>query len=280
MAEAFYHVMARGIRRERIFRNESDRLLEMTNGVVSNHLTLGRNSEEGQWRGRCGWSLKERLPFCSVFRQTASAEAEIVNGNSNSTAKNKLDPFCRHPLTLLLVGTLTGSVLIPWVAGRANKQAVLTKARVKEAIDVMTTSNSVNAILNKMMTALDTFEKYSAPESQEDYRRRREEHRHKIDALYADFDSIAWWWPWNAYNQARVLRLIPPAKLDQFKDEIMKCTENLKATTDTLGPAWRDLPDDPRQAQHEPVMPTLRKRLDELRRQRDDIVQHMASLFQ
>jgi len=203
-----------------------------------------------------------------------------MNGNSNSTAENKLDRFCRHPLTLLLVGTLTGSMLIPWVAGRANKQAVLTEARVKEAIDVMTTSNSVNATLNKMMTALDTFEEYSAPESQEDYRRRREDHRHKIDALYADFDSIAWWWPWNAYNQARVLRLIPPTKLDQFKDEIIKYTENLKTTTETLGPAWKDLPDDPRQLQREPVMPTLVKKLDELRKQRDDIVQHMAGLFQ
>src|SRR5262245_33649826 len=123
-----------------------------------------------------------------------------MNGTSDSTVKIKLDSFCRHPLTLLIVGTLTGSVLIPWVAGRANKQAVLTEARVKEAIDIMTTSNSVNAILNKMTTAWDTFEKYSAPESEEDYRRRREEHRHKIDSLYADFDSIAWWWPWNEYN--------------------------------------------------------------------------------
>jgi hypothetical protein len=199
---------------------------------------------------------------------------------TKSTAKNKFDRFCRHPLTLLLVGTLAGSVLIPWVASRANKQALLNEARVKEAIDVMTTSNTVNAILNKMMTALDTFEKYSAPESQEDYRRRREEQRHKIDALYADFDSIAWWWPWNAYNQARVLSLIPPTKLDQFKDEILKYTENLKATTDTLGPAWNDLPDDPRQIRHEHVMATLGKRLEELRTQREDIVQHMAGLFQ
>jgi hypothetical protein len=202
------------------------------------------------------------------------------NNSAKGTAKNNIDLFCRHPLTLLMVGTLTGSVLIPWVAGRANKQAVLTEARVKEAIDIMTTSNSVNAILNKMMTALETFEKYSAPESQEDYRRRREEHRHTIDALYADFDSIAWWWPWNAYNQARVLRLIPPTKLDEFKDDITKYTENLKQTTDTLGPAWQNLPDDPRQLQHEPVMPTLGKRLNELRTQRDDIVQHMAGLFQ
>jgi hypothetical protein len=204
-----------------------------------------------------------------------------MNWNSRSTAKNNIYLFCRHPLTLLVVGTLTGSVLIPWVAGRANKQAVLTEARVKEAIDIMTTSNSVNALLNKIVTALETFEKYSAPESQEDRRRRREELRHTIDALYAEFNSIAWWWPWNDYNQARVLRLIPPTKLNEFKDEITKYTENLTQTTDTLGPAWQDRPDDPRQAQpHQLVMLTLGKRLDELRRQRDDIVEHMAGLFQ
>ena len=203
-----------------------------------------------------------------------------MNRTSDSATNNKFDQFCRHPLTLLLIGTLTGSVLIPWVAGRANKQAVLAEARVKEAIDIMTTSNSVNAMLNKMMTALETFEKYSAPESQEEYRRRREEHRHTIDTLYADFDSTAWWWTWNAYNQARVLHLISSTKLDQFKEEIIKYNENLKQTTEALGQAWMDLPDDPRQAQHQPVMPTLGKRLDELRRQRDDIVQRIAGLFQ
>jgi len=206
-----------------------------------------------------------------------------MNRNSDSTVKGKIDRFCRHPLTLLLVGTLTGSVLIPWVAGRANKQAVLTEARVKEAIDIMTTSNSVNAMLNKMMTALKTFEDYSTPESQEDYRRRREEHRQKIDALYADFESIAWWWPSNAYNQARILRLIPPSKLDKFQDETGKYVENLVETLRTLDPVWSALPDEPKSpqtAEHKTITPTLKKRLDELKTQRDEIVQHMAGLFQ
>lgn len=133
------------------------------------------------------------------------------------------------------------------------------------------------------MTAVETFEEYSAPESPEDYHRRREEHRQKIDALYADFESTAWWWPWNAYNQAQVLGLIPPTKLDKFKDEITKYSENLVETVHTLDPAWRAVPDDPRQAKtadHMQIMSTLKKRLGELRTQRDDIVQHMAVIFQ
>ena len=206
-----------------------------------------------------------------------------MNWNSRSTAKNNIDLFCRHPLTLLVVGTLTGSVLIPWVAGRANKQAVLTEARVKEAIDIMTTSNSVNALLNKIVTALETFEKYSAPESQEDRRRRREELRHTIDALYAEFNSIAWWWPWNDYNQARVLRLIPSSRLDKFQDETGKYVENLVETLHTLDPVWSALPDKPKSPQtadHKAITLTLKKRLDELKTQRDEIVQHMAGLFQ
>ena len=131
-----------------------------------------------------------------------------------------------------------------------------------------------------MTTALETFEKYSAPESQEDHRRRREELRLKIDALYAEFDSTAWWWPWDEYNQARVLGLIPTTKLHKFEDEITKYTENLKQTTGALGQAWENRPDDPLQAQPELLMSTLHKSLGELKRQRDDIVQDMAGLFQ
>jgi hypothetical protein len=206
-----------------------------------------------------------------------------ISDDTDSTAKNQIDRFCRHPLTLLLVGTLTGSALIPWVAGRANKQAALTEARVKEAIEIMTTSNSVNVMLNKMMTALETFEEYSAPESPEDNHRRREEHRQKIDALYADFESTAWWWPWNAYNQARILRLIPPTKLDKFKDETVKYTDNLVETVHALDPVWKARLDDPQQAKtsdHKQMMSTAKKRLGELRTQRDDIVGHMAGIFQ
>src|SRR4030095_17038037 len=113
---------------------------------------------------------------------------------SQSAATTKVDRFFRHPRTASFVGCLLGSLLIPWVAGRANKQAVLAETRVKQAIEIMTTSNSVNVMLNKLKTEFESFEKDSlSSASQEDYRKRRDELRQRIYSLYAEFNSIGWW---------------------------------------------------------------------------------------
>ena len=205
---------------------------------------------------------------------------------NHSTRANKIDSFFRHPLVLSIIGALLGSLLIPWVAGRANKQAVLAETRVKQAIDIMATSNSVNVMLNKVKTGFESFEKDSLSTTlPEEYQKRRDELRRQIYALYADFNSVGWWWTWNEYNQARILRLISPMALEQMKADIMKYDSNLQQTVHLLDGPWHEyLSDDSQEPlpadQRKPVMPDVDKPFGTLREQRDAIVQHMASLFQ
>jgi hypothetical protein len=201
-------------------------------------------------------------------------------------AKKKIDRFLRHPLTLSIVGAMLGSLLIPWVAGRSNKQAVLAETRIKQAVEIMTTANSVNVMLNKLKTEFESFEKDSlSTASQEDYRKRRDELRQRIYTLYAEFNSVGWWWTWNAYNQARILRLIRPPALERFRADIMKYDTNLQQTVHLLSEPWHTyLSDDPQvllpAAARKPLMPVADKPLGQLKEQRDTIVQDMAALFQ
>jgi len=205
---------------------------------------------------------------------------------NHPTRANQIDSFFRHPLVLSIIGALLGSLLIPWVAGRANKQAVLAETRVKQAIDIMATSNSVNVMLNKVKTGFESFEKDSlSTASPQEYQNRREELRRQIYALYADFNSVGWWWTWNTYNQARILRLISPTALEQMKSDIMKYDSNLQETVHLLDGPWHAyLSDDPQELlpadRRKPVMPAIDKPFGTLREQRDAIVQQMASLFQ
>ena len=210
-----------------------------------------------------------------------------MESSSQSVATSRVDRFFRHPLTLSIIGALLGSLLIPWVAGRANKQAVLAETRVKQAIEIMTTSNSVNVMLNKLKTGFESFEKDSlSTTSPEEYQKRRDELRKQIYALYADFNSVGWWWTWNEYNQARILRLLGPKALEQMKANIMKYDSNLQQTVHLLDAPWHAyLSDDPqvellRADQRKPVMPVVDKPFGALRQERDTIVQDMASLFQ
>ena len=141
-------------------------------------------------------------------------------------------------------------------------------------------------MLNKLKTEFESFEKDSlSTASPEDYRKRRDELRQRIYPLYAEFNSVGWWWTWNAYNQARILRLIGPKALEQLKADIMKYDSNLQQTVHLLDEPWHAyLSDDPQElipaAERKPVMPAVDKPFGALRQQRDTIVQDMASLFQ
>ena len=196
----------------------------------------------------------------------------------------RLDPFLRHPLTLSLIGTLLGSLLIPWIVGRSSKQAALADTRVKQAIQVMATSNGVDATINKIKTAFESFEKDALPvEQQDEFLRRREDLSKRVYELYSDFDSTGWWWARNIYDQAHILHLIPLARLDKMNENMGQYNNNLVETAHTIDIPWQAyLGTDA--ITHGPgakeIMPSLDKRLRNLQQQRDQIAGNMARLFQ
>lgn len=196
----------------------------------------------------------------------------------------RLDPFLRHPLTLSLIGTLLGSLLVPWIVGRSSKQAALADTRVKQAIQVMATSNGVDTTINKIKTAFESFEKDAlSVEQQDEFVRRREDLRKRVYELYSDFDSSGWWWARNIYDQAHILHLIPPARLDKMNEYMGQYNNNLVETAHTIDIPWQAyLGTDT--ITHGPgareIMPSLDKRLRNLQQQRDEIAGNMAALFQ
>ena len=141
-------------------------------------------------------------------------------------------------------------------------------------------------MLNRLKTEFESFEKDSlSTASQEEYLKRRDELRQRIYPLYADFNSVGWWWTWNVYNQARILRLLGPTALEQMKADILKYDSNLQQTVHLLDEPWHAyLSDDPQEllpaAERKPVMQIVDKPFGVLRQQRDTIVQDMARLFQ
>ena len=52
---------------------------------------------------------------------------------------------------------LLGSLLIPWIVGRSSKQAAVADTRLKQALQVMATSNGVDAPINKIEAAFEGF---------------------------------------------------------------------------------------------------------------------------
>jgi len=179
---------------------------------------------------------------------------------------------------------LLGSLLIPWIVGRSSKQAALADTRVKQAMQIMVTSNGVDATINKIETAFEGFEKDSLSiEQQDEFLRRREDLRKRVYELYSEFDSTGWWWPRNIYDQTRILHLISPWHLDRLNEYIGQYNNNLVETAHTIDIPWHAyLGTDA--VTHGPgakeIMPSLNKRLRNLQQQRGEIAGNMAALFQ
>jgi len=198
--------------------------------------------------------------------------------------KQKIDLFLRHPLTLSLTGMLLGSLLIPWIVGRSSKQAAVADTRLKQAMQVMTTSNGVDATINKIETAFEGFEKDALSIEQEDeFFRRREDLRKRVYDLYSEFDSTAWWWARNIYDQAHILHLISSARLDKLNEYIGQYNSNLVETAHAIDVPWHAYLGT-NAVTHGPgakeIMPSLDKRLRNLQQQRSEIAGNMAALFQ
>ena len=202
----------------------------------------------------------------------------------SSPTKMKIDLFLRHPLTLSLTGMLLGSLLIPWIVGRSSKEAALADTRVKQAIQVMATSNGVDATVNKIKTAFEGFEKDALSiEQQDEFLRQREDLRKRVHELYSEFDSTGWWWARNIYDQAHILHLISPARLDKLNEYIKQYNSNLVETAHAIDIPWHAYLGT-NAVTHGPgakeIMPSLDKRLRNLQQQRGEIAGNMAALFQ
>src|SRR5205085_12513334 len=149
---------------------------------------------------------------------------------------------------------------------------------------VMTTSNGVDATINKIETAFEGFEKDSLSiEQQDEFLRRREDLRKRVYELYSDFDSTAWWWPRNIYDQAHILHVISPARLDKLNEYIGRYNSNLVETAHAIDIPWHaylatDAVTHGRGAKE--IMPSLDKGLRTLQQQRSEIAGNMAALFE
>ncbi len=193
----------------------------------------------------------------------------------------QLPDILRHPLTLAIIGSIVGSWLIPWVVGQSQRKAALAEARVKQGIEIMTTSNSVNVTVNKMKTAFQIFERHSLSTTGAEYADRSKELRKTIFETYGEFDSTAWWWPWNIYYQGILLHTLPDERQEKFKHAVEAYMANLTKTAELLGPPWDQyLSGNPDPAGKKPVMDPIDPEMRKLEKERNDLAYTMAKQFQ
>lgn len=185
----------------------------------------------------------------------------------------------RHPLLLLLLGTLLGSVLIPYVSSQAAHSREIEELRTERALAALQESNNVDRRLNVLVTSFGTFWADTNDGTRES---RQDELREKIYRVYEEFDRTAWWWFDEAWQTARYLNLLDDKEAKEARDLSEEYKASLLKCTAALDEIWRmSLTQNPLPSQRDAdaVLARVRKTLGDSRTQRLQVVGKLARML-
>lgn len=185
----------------------------------------------------------------------------------------------KHPLLILLLGTLLGSVIVPYISGRSARAREIEELRVTSAVAAVQNGNDVDRRLNGLLTTFESFWK-DTPEAER--AARKGELRSKIYSLYEEFDHTAWWWFDESRHQARLLGLLSEKEAIEAEALSSQYRHGLEEGVAAIDSAWqislRQSPP-PNDAEAAKVLTHARKRLDETRMERYLILEKFTRLL-
>ena len=146
----------------------------------------------------------------------------------------------RHPLTLLIIGSLLGSFIIPYISSLSSKKQLLREARLKNALEILHNDSNIDSQLNVMRTRLGMFHQDNSRQkpSPTELKQRQDKLAEDINARYLEFDRTAWWWHKNLYQEAIILELTPPTGSGELLKRLDEYNKNVVDTVDALNKYW------------------------------------------
>jgi hypothetical protein len=186
----------------------------------------------------------------------------------------------KHPLMLLLMGSILSYLLIPWISEKSSHKQLLQQERVNKAIDVLKQGLIDDEQLNSIQTAFEIFDK-EAESDPESYRNAQEELKKSFTSLYFEFDEHGWWWDHDLPVQSKLLELPQGSakKIEQLRDAYK---QNLMASVqqvDVLRKRFFAKDYAPQDSHNAEVLSDTRKALNDLATARGALTSQLADMF-
>jgi len=145
--------------------------------------------------------------------------------------------FFRHPLVLLIVGSVIGSFLIPRISEQTHKKKVLQDARLRKAVEIIDNNTRTVSQLNAMVTKLATFhdENIRLKPSPAKLTERQDKLAESIASRYEEFEKTGWWWYRDLNDEAVILELVPATGSARLSKDVDAYAQNILQTVNALG---------------------------------------------
>lgn len=146
----------------------------------------------------------------------------------------------KHPLFLLIAGTLIGSIVVPRVNSRMDHERQLHDLRCAKGSAVLQAGLETERRLNLVETEFESFYKDELVpgKASEKSRQALQERVHKT---YQEFDHDAWWWHTQTVEEVKMLRLVDAAKLPELEQAVKNYQQTLIQSTTAFDPYWAEL---------------------------------------
>ncbi len=146
----------------------------------------------------------------------------------------------RHPLLLLVIGSVIGSFLIPWITERASKKQVLQEARLRKAVEIVENNQRTVSQLSALVTRLQMFHKDNRrlQPSPTKLIELQEKLASDMNDRYLEFDKEGWWWYRSLTEEASILEILPPEGAGKLREHVEAYATNILQTVNALNELW------------------------------------------
>jgi hypothetical protein len=182
------------------------------------------------------------------------------------------------------MGTLLGSILIPYLNDISNRSKLRHEERVKVALMIVEQSHETDRRLFNLMDYLVLFRKdHNDPAAHQAYLRKEQYNARKIfNEMYLSFNAQAWWWHWNVKSESSLSAIATPEESKrigelarEYSDALLECTQALTKLWDPfLKNAYS--PADP---QNDALISQASEGLTKARTRRNKIALQMAQVL-
>lgn len=146
----------------------------------------------------------------------------------------------RHPLFLLVVGSVIGSFLIPWISQMNDRNRILREARLKKSVEIVENNTRTISQLNQLLTRLGMFhvDNRRLNPSPKELKQRQDKVAEDANNLYLEFNKTAWWWYEDLRDEALILKTVDDNTSQSLTQHIDAYSKNISDSVVAVRRFW------------------------------------------
>ena len=157
----------------------------------------------------------------------------------NTPLKNLL-AISKHPLFLLIAGTMIGSFVVPRVNSRMERERQLQDQRSAKGVAVLNAGLDTERRFNLVQTEFEAFYKDELVPGKAN-EKSKQTLQDRVHKTYQEFNQDAWWWHTQALDEVKILRLVDATRLQELEHAVNDYQQTLIKSTTALDPYWEEL---------------------------------------